>query len=78
MVVRRRTMVGLFVDLRAAEMASWMAARSLKCCELGITKSIRTVRVTVLDMEDLPSVGQEALVDVLSESDGSVTINGNI
>ena len=34
--------------------------------------------VTVIDVKDLPAVRQEALLDVLSERDRSVTIDGDV
>lgn len=34
--------------------------------------------VAIVDVEDLPAVGQEALLNVLGEGDSSVTINGDV
>ena len=55
-----------------------MAARSLKWRQSAFKNKEQAIRVTVIDNEDFPSVGREALVNVLGEGDGSVPINGNI
>ena len=42
------------------------------------TKIPKDSPVTIVDVEHLPAVGQVALLDVLGERDGSVTIDGDI
>ena len=36
------------------------------------------VAVTIVDMENLPTVGKESLLNIFSKRNGSVTIDGDI
>lgn len=38
----------------------------------------RKVSVSVVDVEDLPAIGEETLLDVLSESNVGATVNGDL
>jgi len=43
----------------------------------GVGNSLE-VAVTLVDVENLPAVGKEPLLNVFSECDSSVTIDGNV
>ena len=43
----------------------------------GVGNSLE-VAVTIVDMEDLPTVGKESLLNVFSKRKSSVTIDGDI
>lgn len=49
----------------------------LLCLSDGVGNSLE-IAITIVDVENLPTVGKEALLNVFSKCDSSVTIDGDV
>lgn len=82
MVVLSRTIVGLVFSCRASAIALYMPFRSLHKREASVYRRFSLhliyLRISVIYMQDLPSVSQKALFDILSKSNSSITVDRDI